>query len=133
MRCPQPMLLLVPVLRSSQKVSKAFCMMIKPAGVNLLNRCAQPEDSAASAAIPSESTIKAEPTDTSTGSCTNLPRQQDGSDMTTHKLAPPTRTETLDMNKINALRRAINSGHYEINAYRMAIKIVQQESKLFGL
>ncbi|MCB1809126.1 MAG: flagellar biosynthesis anti-sigma factor FlgM [Candidatus Competibacteraceae bacterium] len=37
------------------------------------------------------------------------------------------------MNKINALRRAINSGHYEINAYRLAIKIVQQESKLFGL
>lgn len=108
-------------------------MMIKQAGVNLLNRCKQPEDSAASATTPSESPTAAEPKDISTGSCTNKPRQQDKPDMTTHKLAPPPRTETLDMNKINALRRAINNGHYEINAYHLAIKIVQQESKLFGL
>jgi len=41
--------------------------------------------------------------------------------------------DNMNIEKITALRHAIRNGHYDVNAYRLAIRILQQEKELFGL
>ena len=47
--------------------------------------------------------------------------------------SPSLHRGNMNIEKISALRHAIRNGHYDVNAYRLAIRILQQEKELFGL